>query len=76
MFYRRKLLNEIQAKREMMIQSADKHGISSEITIRHSQELDKLILEYQYNLQRQKERRIEIRLLFKQLILNLKKPAV
>ncbi|WP_139785642.1 aspartyl-phosphate phosphatase Spo0E family protein [Cytobacillus gottheilii] len=67
---------EIQAKREIMIQSVQNHGISSEIAIRHSQELDKLILEYQYNLQRQKERRIEIRLLFKQLILNLKNPAV
>lgn len=67
---------EIQDKREMMINSAQIHGIGSEITIRHSQELDKLIVEYQYNLQRQKERRIEIRLLFKQLIINLKKPAV
>lgn len=42
-----KMLEEIKAKREIMIDCANKHGFTNEETIRISQELDELINEYQ-----------------------------
>jgi stage 0 sporulation regulatory protein len=41
------MLDEINLKREMMIKSAEATGYTSEETIFYSQELDKLIFEYQ-----------------------------
>jgi stage 0 sporulation regulatory protein len=41
------MLEEIKAKRERMIEFADKHGFTGEETIKASQELDELINEYQ-----------------------------
>jgi len=37
----------IKEKREQMIQSARAYGFTNEITLRHSQELDLLLYEYQ-----------------------------
>lgn len=42
-----KILKEIQAKRKLMIESAKNTGFTSECTVRHSQELDQLIVAYQ-----------------------------
>jgi stage 0 sporulation regulatory protein len=41
------MLEEIKAKREIMIVCADKYGFTGEETIRTSQELDELINVYQ-----------------------------
>ena len=41
------MLEEIKAKRERMIDCADKHGFTGEETIKASQDLDVLINEYQ-----------------------------
>lgn len=41
------MLDEIQRKRKRMIETARKSGLTSDDTIRLSQELDRLIYEYQ-----------------------------
>ncbi|WP_053600149.1 aspartyl-phosphate phosphatase Spo0E family protein [Bacillus sp. FJAT-18017] len=41
------MMGEIQAKRQLMIESANLSGFTSENTIRYSQELDELIVAYQ-----------------------------
>ncbi|RHW31440.1 aspartyl-phosphate phosphatase Spo0E family protein [Neobacillus notoginsengisoli] len=41
------ILIEIQAKRKLMIDSANETGLTSESTVRYSQELDELIVAYQ-----------------------------
>lgn len=41
------MIEEIKAKRALMINSANKHGFTSEETIKYSQELDELINKYQ-----------------------------
>lgn len=41
------MIAKIQKKRNMMIESANKKGLSNFETIRYSQELDQLIYEYQ-----------------------------
>ncbi|OCA85640.1 hypothetical protein A8F94_12230 [Bacillus sp. FJAT-27225] len=41
------MMGEIQAKRKLMIESANVSGFTSENTIRYSQELDELIVAYQ-----------------------------
>lgn len=46
------LLVEIQNKREKMIESAILNGFTNDDTIRCSQELDKLIIEYQRSVQK------------------------
>ncbi|CEG26609.1 aspartyl-phosphate phosphatase Spo0E family protein [Bacillus sp. B-jedd] len=56
-----KIMKEIQAKRKLMIDSAKKTGLTSECTVRHSQELDQLIVAYQkyrYSARRQTFRRL------------------
>jgi stage 0 sporulation regulatory protein len=45
--YSNRMLDEINLKRELMIKSAEATGFTSKETIDHSQELDKLIYEYQ-----------------------------
>ncbi|MDZ5470540.1 aspartyl-phosphate phosphatase Spo0E family protein [Bacillus sp. 31A1R] len=55
------LLEEIQEKREKMINSAQKSGFTSEDTIRYSQELDKLIFEYQCTFGKHNRRAEEVR---------------
>jgi stage 0 sporulation regulatory protein len=42
-----RMLNEINLKRDLMMESAEKTGYTSQETIFYSQELDKLIYEYQ-----------------------------
>lgn len=42
------LEKQINEKRKEMIEKANKHGLSSNVVIRISQELDKLIYKYQY----------------------------
>jgi len=44
------LLRLIKKKREQMLKIACIHGISSEATIKSSQELDKLIVKYQKHI--------------------------
>jgi len=44
---KKEMMETIQKKREVMIQSAKETGYTSEETIKHSQELDKLIVQYQ-----------------------------
>ncbi|EIJ81709.1 hypothetical protein PB1_02180 [Bacillus methanolicus PB1] len=46
-----RMMKEIQHKREKMIDFAQKHGLTSERTIRCSQELDMLLNEYQRTFQ-------------------------
>lgn len=41
------MLKEIQKKREIMIETANMKGYTNDDTIRHSQELDQLIYDYQ-----------------------------
>ncbi|MDE3838315.1 aspartyl-phosphate phosphatase Spo0E family protein [Bacillus methanolicus] len=48
---KQRMMKEIQHKREKMIDSAQKHGLTSERTIRCSQELDMLLNEYQRTFQ-------------------------
>ncbi|MBA9025070.1 MULTISPECIES: aspartyl-phosphate phosphatase Spo0E family protein [Bacillaceae] len=43
-----KMFNEIQEKRIEMLQLAEMYGMTDELTIRSSQELDVLINEYSY----------------------------
>lgn len=43
-----KMFNEIQEKRIEMFQLAEMYGMTDELTIRSSQELDVLINEYSY----------------------------
>lgn len=50
-----RLLTEIQNKRENMIECALQTGYTSEDTIRHSQELDRLIYQFQRSIERSKE---------------------
>jgi hypothetical protein len=41
------MLKLIEYKRQEMLDIAEKHGRTNDLTIRSSEELDKLILEYQ-----------------------------
>ncbi|WNS76959.1 aspartyl-phosphate phosphatase Spo0E family protein [Bacillus sp. DTU_2020_1000418_1_SI_GHA_SEK_038] len=50
----KKILLQIQEKREKMIKSAKIHGYTSEDTIQCSQELDQLIYEYQLTIHKEK----------------------
>ncbi|MDQ0270693.1 aspartyl-phosphate phosphatase Spo0E family protein [Cytobacillus purgationiresistens] len=72
---RSNIMEDIQRKREIMMVSAKQNGIGSEITIRYSQELDKLIYEYQM-MKQDKSKKSDFRLLFNQIIVALKKTAV
>ncbi|WP_059173738.1 aspartyl-phosphate phosphatase Spo0E family protein [Bacillus sp. FJAT-27445] len=51
-----KLLEEIQKKRKVMIELANKNGLTSEMTIQCSQELDDIIVAYQKATQSCRER--------------------
>ncbi len=46
---------EIQRKREEMLMIANEYGLTHELTLRNSQDLDQLILEYQmYSIKRKR----------------------
>ncbi|WP_026584763.1 aspartyl-phosphate phosphatase Spo0E family protein [Bacillus sp. J33] len=70
------LLAEIQQKKEMMIETAKRNGLASDETIRCSQELDKLIFEYQCIIKSEKEQKKRMRISFRQMILLWKKAVV
>lgn len=72
----KKLLDEIQIKREVMIDSAKINGFTSEDTIRYSQELDKLIYEYQCVFQEEVQQNEEIKIVFKQMMMIWPKALV
>ncbi|KAB2337296.1 aspartyl-phosphate phosphatase Spo0E family protein [Cytobacillus depressus] len=65
----KKLLLQIQEKRENMINSANKYGYTSETTIRCSQELDQLIYEYQLNIHFKDKQNQETHYPFKKMFL-------
>ncbi|MBN6889253.1 stage 0 sporulation regulatory protein [Cytobacillus horneckiae] len=72
-----RLLENIHRKREVMVESAKTNGISSELTIRYSQELDVLIYEYQMLTTHSKRLQTgNIKMYFKEFIGALKKAAV
>jgi stage 0 sporulation regulatory protein len=63
------MLEEIQKIRVKMIDSAEKNGLTNELTIHYSQELDQLIYQYQrFNQRRPKEKK-EIRFVFNKMVL-------
>ncbi|MFE8703577.1 Spo0E family sporulation regulatory protein-aspartic acid phosphatase [Cytobacillus sp. FJAT-54145] len=72
----KELLDEIQKKREKMIDSAKMSGFTSDDTVRYSQELDKLIYEYQCSFQGDNRKTPEIRTNYKQMILIWPKQLV
>jgi stage 0 sporulation regulatory protein len=69
-----KLLADIQRKREEMLDIAKNSGLNSDMTIRCSQELDNLILIYQYMLIENQRHRNNIKKR-KQVILLSKTPV-
>ncbi|MED3552410.1 aspartyl-phosphate phosphatase Spo0E family protein [Cytobacillus praedii] len=73
---RKKILTQIQEKRERMIDSAKKYGYTSEYTIRCSEELDQLIFEYQQQKQNDKKQKRKIKFSFKLLITTWREKLV
>ncbi|MEH7156176.1 aspartyl-phosphate phosphatase Spo0E family protein [Neobacillus drentensis] len=63
------MIEEIKAKRELMINSANSLGFTSDVTIKYSQELDKLINEYQKAMEGTSRPNDEIKFAFKQMIM-------
>ncbi|WP_141431376.1 aspartyl-phosphate phosphatase Spo0E family protein [Bacillus sp. 03113] len=63
------ILNEIQNKREKMIECAQKQGFNSEETIRYSQELDWLIYLYQCSLHFESRKKEELKEMLKKFML-------
>lgn len=63
------ILHQIHEKREKMIISAKKHGYTSADTIKCSQELDKLIYEYQLTIHHTEKIEEEIKFPFQEIIL-------
>ncbi|WP_237562810.1 aspartyl-phosphate phosphatase Spo0E family protein [Bacillus dakarensis] len=70
------MLEEIQKKREKMIESARKNGFTSVDTIRYSQELDRLIYDYQCTFQKANHHTQEVKIVFKQMMLIWPKALV
>lgn len=58
---KKEMMKAIQQKREAMIRSAKETGYTSEETIKHSQELDKLILQYQLAFRQSNQKRTLVR---------------
>ncbi|MBT2729427.1 aspartyl-phosphate phosphatase Spo0E family protein [Bacillus sp. ISL-75] len=63
------MIEEIKAKRELMINSANTRGFTNEMTIKYSQELDELINEYQKVMDQISRPNEEIKFAFKQMIM-------
>lgn len=70
------MIEEIKAKRELMINSAYSLGFTSEVTIKYSQELDELINEYQKAMEVSSRPNDEIKFAFKQMIMVMPKVLV
>jgi stage 0 sporulation regulatory protein len=64
-----KMIEEIKAKRELMIKSAYKCGFTNEKTIKYSQELDELINEYHRVMEQSDRSNEEVKFAFKQMIM-------
>ena len=67
--YQSDLIEEIKAKRELMINSANKFGFTSEQTIKYSQELDELINHYQRVAGQSSKSNEEVKFAFKHMIM-------
>lgn len=65
----KEMLDEIQRKRKRMIETAKESGLTSDDTIRQSQELDRLIYEYQCLFSSSKRKEREPRFTCRQLML-------
>lgn len=65
------MLDEIQKKREKMIESAKRKGYTNVDTIRYSQELDQLIYEYQCYSKRTGKQEEEVKIVFRQMMVIL-----
>ena len=63
------MIEEIKEKRQLMINSANSLGFTSEVTIKYSQELDELINEYQKAMEGSSRPNDEIKFAFKQMIM-------
>ncbi|MGG1678931.1 Spo0E family sporulation regulatory protein-aspartic acid phosphatase [Neobacillus sp. NRS-1170] len=63
------MIEEIKAKRELMINSANTQGFTSEETIKYSQELDELINEYQKIMGKTPRPNEEVKFAFQQMIM-------
>jgi len=63
------MIEEIKVKRELMINSANSLGFTSEETIKYSQELDELINQYQKVVGQDNRKNEEIRFAFKEMIM-------
>ncbi|MDN3014967.1 aspartyl-phosphate phosphatase Spo0E family protein [Paenibacillus sp. BSR1-1] len=63
------MIEEIKAKRELMINSANTQGFTSEETIKYSQELDELINEYQKFMGKAPRPNEEVKFAFQQMIM-------
>ncbi|WHY79131.1 aspartyl-phosphate phosphatase Spo0E family protein [Neobacillus sp. WH10] len=63
------MIEEIKVKRELMINSANKLGFTSEETIKYSQELDELINKYQKSIGQSSSPNEEVKFAFKQMIM-------
>ncbi|MCM3123540.1 aspartyl-phosphate phosphatase Spo0E family protein [Mesobacillus sp. AQ2] len=70
------LLKEIDRVRELMITAALETGYTSNETVRHSQELDTLIYEYQALCKETEVQRQKTKILFRQIILLTKKQYI
>ena len=74
--YQSEMIEKIKAKRELMINSANRHGFTSEQTIKYSQELDELINHYQKVIGQTSKLNEEVKFAFKQMIMVLPKVLV
>ncbi|MBT2683614.1 aspartyl-phosphate phosphatase Spo0E family protein [Bacillus sp. ISL-37] len=70
------LLKEIDRARNLMVAAAMESGFTSEETIYRSQELDRLIYEYQTLCKETEIQRQKAKILFRQMILLTKKQYI
>ncbi|MDQ1146925.1 MAG: aspartyl-phosphate phosphatase Spo0E family protein [Bacillus sp. (in: firmicutes)] len=63
------MIEQIRAKRELMINSANTLGYTSEETIKYSQELDELINAYHREMGQASRPNEEVKIAFKQMIM-------
>jgi stage 0 sporulation regulatory protein len=65
----KQMLEEIQKIRVKMIDSAEKNGLTNELTIKYSQELDQLIYQYQRTNQTRSKEQKEIKFVYNKMVL-------
>ncbi|WP_251553811.1 aspartyl-phosphate phosphatase Spo0E family protein [Neobacillus muris] len=63
------MIEQIKAKRELMIKSANTLGYTSEETVKYSQELDELINKYHKIMGQAPRPNDEVKIAFKQMIM-------